>query len=449
MKPDACAPAPALIRSLGGPAIKALTCGADDLLDWGARADETRRMRPSRKALHRRTMRWRAPKAPSRALVPAPQRLPTAPEPPAPPRRKSRWRLLLALALIFGGAGAGGFNWWRQHLAQLPDGIVSGNGRIEADEIDIDTEFAGRIARIASDEGDLVEQGARSSPAWTRATSSIAGAKANADRSRRTCASKRPRNRSRCSSRSRVELLAARDSTSGRGRLVAQGYATHELLDQRHQSLQCRRHRLSGARQGARRAGRARHEHSDPRRRGLPKSTSPTIGWLRAERRADPVSGRQHRRGAARGRQGVHDARYRATSTWTSICRRRGRPRQARDRRAHRARCLSERAIPAKVSFIASQAQFTPKTVETKERTRQADVPRRVRIDPEHLARARRRWCAADCPGWPMCGAIEDRWPAGCQAAGVMIRQPPDGERSRRVAAGHPALRRARSRSTA
>ena len=31
--------------------------------------------------------------------------------------------------------------------------------------------------------------------------------------------------------------------------------------------------------------------------------------------------------------------------------------------------------IPAKVSFIASQAQFTPKTVETQRRARQTDVP--------------------------------------------------------------------------
>ena len=84
----------------------------------------------------------------SRALVPAPERLPAALEPPSPPRRKPRWRMLLVLALIRAGIGAGGFNWWRQHLARLPDGIASGNGRIEAQEIDVDTKFAGRVAEL-------------------------------------------------------------------------------------------------------------------------------------------------------------------------------------------------------------------------------------------------------------------------------------------------------------
>jgi HlyD family secretion protein len=41
----------------------------------------------------------------------------------------------------------------------LPPGIASGNGRIEADEIDIDTKFAGRIAEILADEGDMVKAG--------------------------------------------------------------------------------------------------------------------------------------------------------------------------------------------------------------------------------------------------------------------------------------------------
>jgi HlyD family secretion protein len=35
----------------------------------------------------------------------------------------------------------------------LPPGIASGNGRIEADEIDIVTKFAGRISEMLADEG--------------------------------------------------------------------------------------------------------------------------------------------------------------------------------------------------------------------------------------------------------------------------------------------------------
>ena len=42
-------------------------------------------------------------------------------------------------------------------------------------------------------------------------------------------------------------------------------------------------------------------------------------------------------------------------------------------------------AIPAKVSFIATQAQFTPKTVETQSERDKLMFRIRVRIDPERL----------------------------------------------------------------
>ena len=46
---------------------------------------------------------------------------------------------------------------WRQSQPQLAAGLAFGNGRIEADEIDIDTKFAGRISEMLADEGDMVK----------------------------------------------------------------------------------------------------------------------------------------------------------------------------------------------------------------------------------------------------------------------------------------------------
>jgi len=72
---------------------------------------------------------------------------------------RSRWiRAVLALVILAGGAGAS-YYWWQHLHAQLPAGIAFGNGRLEADEIDIDTKYAGRIAEILADEGDLVKAG--------------------------------------------------------------------------------------------------------------------------------------------------------------------------------------------------------------------------------------------------------------------------------------------------
>ena len=55
-------------------------------------------------------------------------------------------------------------------------------------------------------------------------------------------------------------------------------------------------------------------------------------------------------------------------------------------------------AIPAKVAFIATQAQFTPKTVETKDERDKLMFRVRVRIDPERL-RARAESVRSGLPG--------------------------------------------------
>jgi HlyD family secretion protein len=67
-----------------------------------------------------------------------------------------RWLLLGLAGLV---AGGGYFFWQRQTPADLPAGIASGNGRIEAVEIDVSTRAAGRIHDILVDEGDFVTAG--------------------------------------------------------------------------------------------------------------------------------------------------------------------------------------------------------------------------------------------------------------------------------------------------
>jgi len=73
-----------------------------------------------------------------------------------PPRRRLSSRVVL-LVLVAGGCGAA--YWWFYRAPQLPTGVAYGNGRLEADEIDIDTKFAGRILMLHADEGDLVREG--------------------------------------------------------------------------------------------------------------------------------------------------------------------------------------------------------------------------------------------------------------------------------------------------
>lgn len=68
----------------------------------------------------------------------------------------SKYTLVVILALI---AAGGYYAWQKLNSDGLPDGIASGNGRIEAVEIDISTKSPGRIRQILADEGDFVNAG--------------------------------------------------------------------------------------------------------------------------------------------------------------------------------------------------------------------------------------------------------------------------------------------------
>lgn len=66
------------------------------------------------------------------------------------------WVLVVIGALVIAGAYYG----WRYYAGGgLPAGIASGNGRIEATEIDVSTKAAGRIKEILVNEGDFVTAG--------------------------------------------------------------------------------------------------------------------------------------------------------------------------------------------------------------------------------------------------------------------------------------------------
>jgi HlyD family secretion protein len=91
------------------------------------------------------------------ALVP--KQLPATIPPSLQPPRRGRWLRRALLLLILIAAGLGGGYLWQQSQYHLPPGIFSGNGRAEADEIDIDTKYAGRIAQLMADEGDMVKAG--------------------------------------------------------------------------------------------------------------------------------------------------------------------------------------------------------------------------------------------------------------------------------------------------
>lgn len=66
---------------------------------------------------------------------------------------------LLALLAVVGIAGGGYAIWSEQQSRQLPAGLASANGRVEVERVDIATKLAGRVAEIRVREGDSVRSG--------------------------------------------------------------------------------------------------------------------------------------------------------------------------------------------------------------------------------------------------------------------------------------------------
>lgn len=67
-----------------------------------------------------------------------------------------KWVAIVVLVAVAAGSYAA---WRNLNGKALPEGIASGNGRIEATEIDISAKTAGRISEIFVNEGDFIQAG--------------------------------------------------------------------------------------------------------------------------------------------------------------------------------------------------------------------------------------------------------------------------------------------------
>jgi HlyD family secretion protein len=325
-----------------------------------------------------------------------------------PTARRRRFRALLVLALLLGGAG-GGYAWWHATRTALPAGIAFGNGRLEADEIDIDTKYAGRIAEISADEGDLVKAGQvvarmdtqdleaslqKSEAQVRQAQRAVDEANANVDQQK-------------------SQVLLAQQEMDRASTLVQKGFETKEVVDQRRQQLDGANAALDGAN-----ARVIELEHA------LDAATHDVE--LYKVQIADntliaPRDGRIQYRIANIGEVLPAGGKVFAMLDTSDVYMDIYLPTEAagKVRFAAAARIVLDAypgtAIPAKVSFIATQAQFTPKTVETQDERDKLVFRVRVQIDPERL-RSRADAVRSGLPG--VAYVLTDRnaiWPASLQ----------------------------------
>ena len=66
----------------------------------------------------------------------------------------------LIFLVVAAAAGVAAYSYWLQKKGTGPgDGFISGNGRIEATEINVSSKYAGRIAEVLVQEGEFVQAG--------------------------------------------------------------------------------------------------------------------------------------------------------------------------------------------------------------------------------------------------------------------------------------------------
>jgi HlyD family secretion protein len=287
--------------------------------------------------------------------------------------------MLLALLVLIGpGIGIGWF-WWQQQQARLHPGFASGNGRLESDQIDIDTKYAGRIAKLFVDEGDMVAAGQVVAMMDTRdIQASLKKSQALVDLARRSLEEAKAN-----LDQQQTEVTLARQELDRTSALVPKGFATVELLDQRRQRMNAALAAQTAASHKVAQAqfalDAATHDVELYRVQILENTlTAPREGRIQY-RVANvgevlPAGGKVFT---------MLDTSYVYMDVYLPTAE------AGRVRLGSEARIVLDaypaRVIPAKVVFIASQAQFTPKTVETKDERAKLMFRIRVRIDPELL----------------------------------------------------------------
>jgi HlyD family secretion protein len=287
--------------------------------------------------------------------------------------------VVIALLVTIGAGAIIGWLWWQQHQSRLPPGIMSGNGRLESDEIDIDTKFAGRIAKLFVDEGDMVAAGQVVAMMDTRdIQASLKKSQALVSQAQRALDEAKANLAQR-----QTQVTLAQQELDRTSALVPRGFATVELLDQRRQQLNG-----AIAVQNAATHKVAEAEHA------LDAATHDVELYrvnILDNTLVVPREGRIQYRVANVGEVlpaggkifTMLDTSYVYMDVYLPTAE------AGRIRLGSEARIVLDaypaHVILAKVVFVSSQAQFTPKTVETKDERDKLMFRVRVRIDPERL----------------------------------------------------------------
>ncbi|MDE1993052.1 MAG: HlyD family efflux transporter periplasmic adaptor subunit [Rhizobiaceae bacterium] len=271
-------------------------------------------------------------------------------------------------------------NLWNKVTGQrLPANISMSNGRIEAQQILISTKFAGRLAEVLVDEGDIVDAGAPVARIDTAdLTAELTGAQAQVRRSET----------------SEVEAVASIAQRESELTLAQQELDRAQSMSDKGsgtvQQLELRRSQLNVA-QAARRSALASRDEADAATEAAKAEVARIQSQIDDAVLKAPRRGRVEYKLSQTGEVVAAGAPVATLLDLSDVSMTIFLPAKAAGSLAigDEARIILDPApqyvVPATVSFVASEAQFTPKTVETQDEREKLMFRIKLKIAPDLL----------------------------------------------------------------
>ena len=267
----------------------------------------------------------------------------------------------------------------------LPEGIVKTNGRLEATQVDVAAKYPGRLTDITVEEGSEVKAGQVvgrvSSPEYE---AQLRAAQSNLDKDRQALVE------AETLIDQRKAVLAAAKSDFERGQeLVGKQIITQQTFDQRRRNFESAEASVAGAV--------AQREQADAAIKSAQAEVERIESILHDLILVSPRTGRVQYQLARNGEVvaaggkvftilDLHDV-YMTVFVPAAVA--------GRLEIGGEARIIldpvPEYVVPASVSFVAADAQFTPKTVETKDEREKLMFRVKLQLDAEVLKQYSRR----------------------------------------------------------
>jgi len=286
---------------------------------------------------------------------------------------------ILTIVVLAAGAAGGYAYWVQQQALRVPLGLARANGRVEVERVDVATKNAGRIAELRVNEGAAIEKDdilARIDT--TELVAQLAGAKAAVHRAHQTVA------RAQADVTLREAELRLADVELKRGtELVRTNAITQADLDRRTAQRDVSKATLEGAKVAIE-DGKAATEVAEAQVTQIEATIADMT--LKA-----PVTGRVEYRLAQAGEVVGAGGRVLTLLDLTDVHMTIFLPtgQAGRVELGSEARIVLDGApeyvVPAIVSFVAAEAQFTPKYVETASEREKLMYRIKLHIDPQLL----------------------------------------------------------------